>query len=237
MAKIEVKITFDQLKVIRESDEKSQNRRDGSGSEPYFWVTYFKISGDKLFTEKPVDTYTPVFNQLRREFRDNVKAGDSLVVPAILKVWNGQVETSPYCMVGVIVLLMEQDRTPEDAIHSGLLSFASSVDELLNNLVKARVRDRNLDNITQEEIQSLKKGIKSRVKKAIRRKLSLGELILNQDDNLGITYQIWTGDELEDNPTLSLPRMYDEDEEAQSKNVFELTGMVSVRRSRPDLPN
>lgn len=236
MAKIEVKITLDKLIVVRELDEPRQNRKDGIGSEPYLWITFFSISGDKLFTEKPVDTYTPIFSQLRREFKNNVRAGNVLDVPPILKSWVDTIETLPYSMVGVIVLLMEQDRTPEDAIHKGLLAFASSINDLLNGLVRERVSELNLAPITEEEIQSLKDNLKDKIKKAIRRSLSLNELILNQDDNLGFTYQIWTGNEMNNNPVVSFPRIHDMDEEPKSKNVFELTGAIRVREPRPIIP-
>jgi hypothetical protein len=116
-------VTFrlNQLRCIVESDAHG-------GSEPYLWVTYFIVDGRNIAQPEPVATLTPVYDAFRREFPDNVRDGQVINVPPFIANFSAQVDPGPlnFMMVGCVVLLLEEDESPDKAMRAGRNAYVSA---------------------------------------------------------------------------------------------------------------
>src|SRR5262245_27213518 len=130
-------VTFrlNQLACIVESDSQG-------GSEPYLWVTYFIVDGRNITQSEPVSTRTPGYDAFRREFPDTVRERQVINVPPFIANFSGQVDPGPlnFMMAGCVVVLAEEDETPDKAILAGRDAYASAIHQELNNLIKERIQ-------------------------------------------------------------------------------------------------
>jgi hypothetical protein len=215
------KVTFqlNQLRCIRESDARG-------GSEPYLWVTYFILDGRNLGQAEPVTTYSPTFNGFRRDVPDNIRAGNVVNVPPFLAKFSAQIEPGPlnFMLAGCVVVLLEEDDTPDGAMFAGHRAYATAIHQELNKLIKERIRTVNRSAVTSAEIQAMRNAIKPKIISAIKSNLTLGQKLFdNQDDLLGFAHVTFIGSEITTR-NFEFPELA----EAGGANRFVLNGRLHV---------
>ncbi|HEV2862476.1 MAG TPA: hypothetical protein VGX48_15795 [Pyrinomonadaceae bacterium] len=215
----QVTLHLNQLRCIVESDAQG-------GSEPYLWVTYFVVDGRNITQPEPVFTNTPVFNDFRREVPDNVRDGQVVNVPPFLANFSAEVDPGPlnFMMVGCLVVLLEEDETPDGAIFAGRNAFATGIHQELNKLIKERIRTLERGPVTDEEVKAIRDAIEPKVESAIRSRLSLRQKLFgNQDDVLGFAHVTFIGDEIQ-SKDFEFPELA----ERGGGNRFVLSGRLGV---------
>jgi hypothetical protein len=218
-----VTIRLNSLRCIAESDT-------NVGSEPYLWVTYFFVDGNRLTQPEPVVTYSPMLD--RKEFPNNVRAGQVINVQDVINKFSEIVDPGAvnFRMVGCLVVLWEEDETSEEAIQAGHRAYSTAVHEALNNLIRERLRTLNLEAVTDEEVNAIRNAIEPKVESAIKSKVKIWEIFDNQDDIVGFSRVVFIGDELQ-TKEFEFPELVG----PGSKNHYVLSGSLTVGRV-PDVP-
>jgi hypothetical protein len=186
-----------QLKHIHCYDE-----GDGIGSaEPYLWAVFFKIDGDSASVD---NTFTlrgtaKVYGTLGDHGNLNandVDAGDDIAIPAqfgygdtltpipLTVPVNGVTQVSG--AIGCLIVLMEQDSTPDSAVAKGHAELNIAVQAALNDLIPTL----NAGHLspTDEEIQQMTDRVGSAVEDAIAQGTGVLDWIFaagNMDDKIG----------------------------------------------------
>lgn len=215
----QVTFRLNQLRCIAESDARG-------GSEPYVWVTYFVVDGRNITQAEPVTTYSPIFNDLRREVPDNVRAGQVVNVPHFMANFTAQIDPGPlnFMLAGCIVVLLEEDDTPDRAMFAGRNVYAEGIHEQLNKLIKERIRTLNRGPVTDAEVRAIRDAIAPRVGSAIASNLTLRQKLFgNQDDQLGFAHVTFIGNEI-----TTRNFQFPEFVEPGGKNRFVLNGSLNV---------
>lgn len=219
-----VKLHPDRLRCIVESDEKG-------ASEPYLWVTYFCVDGRNVGRPEPVTTVTPVYDGFRTEFPDNVSDGTVVNVPSFLANCSLEVDPGPlgFMLAGVVVVLWEEDETPNKAIRAGRNAFLTGMHEQLNQLIRQRIAAFDARPVTPDEVAAISLAIEPSVESAIRSNLSWWEKLTgNQDDLIGFAHVAFSGSEIRTRD-FTFPEIADE----SRKNRFVLSGRMTVEPTRP----
>jgi hypothetical protein len=173
----------------------------GSSSEPYMWSSFFNLdintisrpSGNRLVTHTPHANWTT-----RGVFPDGIQAGDVADIPASLGDYTVNLDPGGLgiAVVGALFVLLEQDRTPGNAIRAGHEEFEAAVDEVLNDYVDSVFPNPDIS-ITPAQIQQIANQIQNRVTSAIRDELSWYQLTYPQDDFIGFGYRVLTHGDLQ----------------------------------------
>jgi len=197
------------LKVVKQSD------RGSGGSEPYLWITFFKmkdhLSAAELFGfAQPLDVITkPQTMDFRELFPNNVGNGITIDIPPQVGVWQDKIDLSaPYAMLGCVAVLMEEDETTDKAIKAGYSKYRETIASELNTLIKSRLAQLNTTDLTEAEVEVLKEKVQSAVESEIKDNLSIWQKIRGsrrQDDSIGVSYAVLTGSEIQSNPNIHLP--------------------------------
>ena len=197
------------LKVVKQSD------RGRGGSEPYLWVTFFKmkdhLSAAELFGfAQPLDVITkPQTMDFRELFPNDVRDGASIAIPPQVGVWQDRMDLSaPYAMLGCVAVLMEEDETTDKAIKAGFSKYKETIASELNTLIKSRLAQLNTTDLSEAEVEVLNENVQSAVVSAIKDNLSIWQKIRGskrQDDSIGVSYAVLTGTEIQSNPNIHLP--------------------------------
>jgi len=185
---LSVKMHLDKLTCIAESDESGR-------SEPYLFVTYFWLDGRNIAQPDPVSTLTPVYDGYRAEMPDNVRAGTVITVPPFLANATFEVDPGPanFMLAGAVVLLWEEDETPNSAVLAGRNAYMSGLHAELNKLVRKRIQTFDKSPVTPAEADALAAAIRPQIESAIKSKLSFFQKLFgNQDDFIGYTYVAFT---------------------------------------------
>lgn len=224
-----LRVTFDLtgLRCIAESDARG-------GSEPYLWVTYFMVDGRTLGQPTPVIVHTPAHDAFRRDFPDGVRAGQVVRVPSFIAQGSFEMEldAAPFAMAGCVAVLLEEDETPEDAIIAGRVAYAKEIEAQLNALVRTRLRTLDKADITDAEVSAIRTAVNAKVKAAIRARLSLGQEVFgDQDDMLGFAHVALIGEEI-----VAGDLAFPEFGKPGSKNRYQLLGRLSVAPAVPPPP-
>lgn len=181
--KFRVTIRLNRLECIKEYDASGH-------SEPYIWTAF--IRGDaSTFSDinRIIDIQVPFETETGRGLFGNagkgVEPGDIIFIPAALGANTSTVQTFPIAgketvFLGFIVVLLEEDDTPVDAMRAGHRAFAESLRE---EITRFAVLNRRLP--TEDEIQVIKDKIATRVKDAVKGKLSWYHFWTAQDDLIG----------------------------------------------------
>jgi hypothetical protein len=196
----------------------------GGPSEPYLWTAFFWADVTTVGTSVKVRVNVPRFgNSLRGFFPDGVRNGQDIAIPAeigrqTIKLDDGG---NGIVMLGALVVLLEEDSTPDDAIKHGHDVFRQAVGNELNKFVTKNGARRP----TPDEVKAIASAIESATKDAIESQLSfLEKLFLNQDDFLGNTFTLLIGSEVT-NPNgngLTFPLV--------EKDEFQIGGPGGVRK-------
>lgn len=221
-----------QLRCITERDTQG-------GSEPYLWVTYFHVDSRSLSRPEPVITYTPQFTRFRQEFPDNVADGQMIAIPPTLARFSAIIdpEDGIFAMAGCIVILLEEDETPEKAIEAGQRAYAAEIHRQLNELIKKRIVTFDKSPVRQEEMKVIRDSVKSKVKSAVKSELTLRQKLFgNQDDFLAFTHVTFTGKEELVSKDFDFPELFNGETPEKSSNRFVLTGSLTVGEVPPPPP-
>lgn len=175
-----VTIRLDRLECVREFDQ------DGH-SEPYIWTAFLRADASTLVHPgERVQVHVPLEDESGRGvFGDagkGVRPGDVLAIPEGVGLRETSLKALSFgqdelMLAGFIVVLLERDSTPADAIRAGHRMFGQALREEINDFV-----DVNLRFPEPEEIQAIEDSVSKRVKKAIRSELSWYHVFIKQDD-------------------------------------------------------
>jgi hypothetical protein len=223
---------------------------DGSGySEPYLWTTFWSVDLTTIFTSSPVRVFTPLISN-RDLFQNDVKAGDDVAIPTPLGVSSrilddGNLSNSGQNggACGCIVLLWEEDDTPERKVQAALRAYDRAIRQALNDFV----RENGPVEPDEDQLDEIIKQVKGKVEDAIKRGLSVFELLfLNFDDFLGTgrkSYLFKREDEDENAPDLLTILERDEPEDQFSFRIskadqdYEVFGRIRVEEFVPPAPD
>ncbi len=235
-----------QLQRIRCIDE-----GDGIGSaEPYFWAVFFKIDGEHAYVDNnyKLQGTASVITTLGDHGdlpNHDVDAGEVVSIPAAA---GGEYSTTlqplplrqpvlnttnTAAAVGCIVVLMEEDNTPDSAVANGHVALNHAVEDELNRLIPTLSIAKRAP--TDDDIKAMKDRIATAVKKAIRDKVSVADWLLgggNMDDEIGSEVFLFSTDDLDKAGAAGLPI------EKQWKNEgnWILQGHMSATRVRRRFP-
>jgi hypothetical protein len=184
-----VTLRLTELRCVKQSE-------GSTGSEPYLWVTYFAFGAQP--TPFQMIMHTPAYDAFRTEFPNNMKAGQVANVPAFISTASFDIDfDNPNRLIGCIAVLMEEDETPQSSIVLGRIAYSKEIEKQLNDLVLQRVHDNNFGPITPQEIEAIRRAVKSKVEDAIGSNQGIWDFFTNQDDNVGFTYRTFTGPEIQ----------------------------------------
>jgi hypothetical protein len=167
----------------------------GGASEPYLWTAFFFADFVTTKTSKKVRVIVPqFFNSLRSSFPDGVTNGQDISIPPEVGRQTIKLDASnDVVALGVLVLLLEQDDTREDAMKIGHRAFAEALEKELNKFVEEHGATRPND----EQVKAITSAVESSTKDAIKKELNLiDQLFRNQDDFLGVTFTLLIGKEV-----------------------------------------
>lgn len=201
---IRVNLELDRIHVHDEGD--------GLGSaEPYLWSVFFKVDGETIqvtdalrLSGRPIVHTTPgSHGNLGNRDADE---GDIITIPEAVGEWSTTMQAIPSSssvgrefggVVGVIVVMMEEDNVSDDGAEAGHAGLDAAVRAALQRIIDTRTIT-NQD-VTEEEINQLTAAIGSAVEAAIVNQQNVFENLwswLNPDDQIGSKVFMFTHDEL-----------------------------------------
>lgn len=193
---ISAKISVPILHCTSQYDEKGN-------SEPYLWFAYFWADITTLNMAEPISVYVPPFSNIRGLFPDDIGNNRDIAIPPELGTFQISLDDagSHIALLGILIVLMEQDETPDDAIAAGYDAYRDAVRRELNKYVS----EYGLTPPSDGQIKEIVNAITKSVYDAIKSKLSiLSKLFDNQDDFLGHVRGIFFGQQLHAGPTPSV---------------------------------
>lgn len=195
---------------------------DGSGSaEPYLWTVFFKIDGDtvrvgsdlKLHGKATVVATSGNHGDLPN---DDVDAGEDVPIPKAIGHFQTTLKPIPVegssltvgGAVGAIVVLMEEDSTPDDAIAKGHAALNKALADELNKLIPTFGLTKQSP--TEDDLKNMENRIGAAVQGAIKEGVGfwdyLGSLFGNgQDDKIGTAEFLFSHSKLAENLNKALP--------------------------------
>ena len=174
---------------------------DGNGlSEPYLWTAFFWADISTIGTSLKVRVTVPLSSQtLRDRFPNAVQNGQDIIIPPEVGRLSVRLDDggSNKVMLGALVVLLEQDDTPDNAIKRGHDAFRQSVDFQLNKYVDEHIDELMVRIPTFEELEAIASAIQKATTSAIKSQLSLAQKLFgNQDDFLGYTFALLLGSQV-----------------------------------------
>lgn len=200
---------------------------DGSGNaEPYLWTVFFKVDGDTLVVNSdgpsapflqgaPTVVGTP--GNLGNLGTTNVAGRDRLPVPAIIGEYRTIMKPIPLTtpilglsevggMIGCVVVLMEEDKTPASAVARGHEAFDSQLrDRLAEVIATLSINKREP---TEDDIAALSGQIGSAVTSAMGDGVNVLEWFFgfgDMDDQIGSAVFRFSHVQLEASGGMSIP--------------------------------
>ncbi|HOY12483.1 MAG TPA: hypothetical protein PLY70_05055 [Saprospiraceae bacterium] len=205
------------LKIVKQSD------RGRGGSEPYLWVTYFKLKNHKSIVEikdldEPLNVISkPAVSHFRALFQNNVKNGAVISIPPQVGLWDAEIDLVlqplSYPMLGCIVVVLEEDETSYEVMKAGFTEYSKIMKKELNALVKNKLETFDTSGVSDDDVIRLKNAISSAVKDVIKDKLTNWQLFVNflginrEDDLVGFSHFIFSKDEIKTTPNFDFPEI------------------------------
>jgi hypothetical protein len=174
---------------------------DSIGSaEPYLWTVFFKIDGDTTHVDSTLTlqgtaTVVTTPGNHRDLIARDVDAGDNLPIPPELGEFSTVIKPIPVDplpgttlagVVGCIVILLEQDETPNAAVAQGHVVLNQAVQTALDDLIPTL----NFlhQSPTDADIKTLTDKVGKKVEDAISDGVSVWDWLTalgNEDDKIG----------------------------------------------------
>lgn len=243
---LNVHMQLDRIRCIDEGD--------GIGSaEPYLWAVFFKIDGEKAYVTSdfklagaPITKNT--YGNHENLPNHDVDPGEVINIPASLGgSWDTNLIPLPLnqpvgnmrntaAAMGCIVVMLEEDNTPNSAVANGHIALNHAVEDELARLIPTLGIAKRTP--TDADIQGMKDRIGAAVKKAIKDKVSVADWILgggNMDDQIGSEVFLFSTSDLKNLGNDSLPFSKTWNNEGKWKLEGHLTATprrVIVRPSR-----
>lgn len=177
---------------------------DGLGvAEPYLWPVFFKIDGATVsltdsFTLSGTATVIGTFGHHGNLATTDVDEGDNVTIPESIGSWFTYLLPIPVApaiagfvedvagVVGVVGVLMEEDNVSDDGAVAGYNSLVASIQSGLDQVISTLGLTKQ--DITDEDIATIKNAVDSSVKRAIKNNQNFFENVwsgLNPDDQIG----------------------------------------------------
>ncbi|RYX81871.1 hypothetical protein EON83_22210 [bacterium] len=240
---LDVRMQLQRIKCIDEGD--------GIGSaEPYLWAVFFKIDGEKCVVNSAFQLdgraqIKTTFGNHENLPNHDVDDGEVINIPASLgadyrtrlvplplsQPIAGMTNTA--AAMGCIVVLMEEDNTPNSAVASGHLALNHAVEEELNRLIPTLGIAKRSP--TEQDIKDMKSRIGAAVKKAIKDKVTVGSWLLgagNMDDQIGSEVFLFSTSDLKNVGTAGIPI----EKQWNNEGKWKLEGNISVTPARRIVP-
>lgn len=120
-------------------------------AEPYLWAAFFKLDGDSVFVNTAAGgiklegsaTVYGTHGFQSNLFQRSARSGDTLPIPASIGEWRTKLRPIPIrppfgilkevsAICGCLVVLMEEDNTPNSAVEAGYQQLVASLRKALN---------------------------------------------------------------------------------------------------------
>lgn len=240
---LDVRLQLQRIKCIDEGD--------GIGSaEPYLWAVFFKIDGEKCFVNSAFQLegqaqIKPTYGNHENLPNHDVDAGEVINIPSSLGAdyrtrlvplpLNQPIGsmTNTAAAMGCIVVLMEEDNTPNSAVANGHLALNRAVEDELNRLIPTLGIAKRSP--TEQDIKDMKKRIGDAVKKAIKDKVTVGSWLLgagNMDDQIGSEVFLFSPGDLKNIGAAGIPI----EKQWNNEGKWKLEGNISAMPIRRIVP-
>jgi hypothetical protein len=233
---------------------------DGPGNaEPYLWSVFFKIDGEtckvnaalKLEGRATVITTSGNHGDL---LRDGVDAGDNVPIPSSLGLIHTRLKPIYFDVpitvrnqridrvagvVGCLVILLEEDFTPNDAIARGHEALNQAVQRELDNLIPTLGFGH--PEVTDEDIEEISNRIGDSVTAAIEANVTVWEWLrgaANMDDKIGskvFKVSLDVLNKLLENPNVQNPAFTFE-ETFNNEGIWVLNGWIAPSKVQDPSP-
>ena len=162
-----INIEFQQLRCISESDD--------DGAQPYLWTELLQIDDDTIASGAPVFAadHPPSPVGARVVIKEQMKAGDSALIPDLLARLNARFRSDPPPLVRrdliLVAVLLDQRDTPGSAIVAGYDAFLS---ELPSEVAKSLLALSETSGAEQDAvIKTIEDAVETQVDAAIADKI------------------------------------------------------------------
>jgi len=181
------------------------NEGDGAGdAEPYLWVIFFKIDDDTIQRPEKAELRSTPGNHGNLN-ASNVVTGMTVLIPSVLGEFQTTVKplAGGSAIVGCLVIMLEEDNTPNSAIALGkdrlFRVFQLELSKKIQEKIQQGVSGTEL---TEAEIDSLKQKIATEVEQTIRANVGPGNFIIgfgDMDDIIGAKVFTFTTKQIKEN--------------------------------------
>jgi hypothetical protein len=246
---VDVEVRLEKIQCLDEGD--------GPGkAEPYLWTVFFKIDGEtckvnaalRLEGRATVITTSGNHGDL---LRDEVDAGDNVPIPSTLGLMQTRLKPiyldAPFevggkridrvaGVVGCLVILLEEDYTPNDAIARGHEALNQAVQRELDNLIPTLGFSHQ--EVTDADIDEISNRIGDAVTAAIEANVTVWEWLRgvgNMDDKIGSKVFKVSLDVLNkklENPNVQNPAFTFE-ETFNNEGIWVINGWIAPSRVPP----
>ncbi|HEU4807416.1 MAG TPA: hypothetical protein VFT01_04080 [Homoserinimonas sp.] len=216
---------------------------DGPGSaEPYLWAVYFAVGGSTVTVSPSLTLAGEAITQVTPGSHGNlvntdVDDGEDIPIPPPIGEWQTVLKPIPVPdslsdvvddvggVVGVVVVLMEEDNVTDDGAETGHAAFNDAVRDAINQVVATRTVS-NQD-ISDEELAAFEDQVADAVSDAVESQQNVFENIwswVNPDDTIGFKAFIFPHDDLADQGTIEFSHRW------RSEGDWEISGSVTATR-------
>ena len=138
-------------------------------TEPYIWPALIRIDDNTLTTPDLVAMQSPVLGNARVVIKDSMRAGETASIPSSVGILRTRFEDNLVTRrLLLVVALLENDETPEDAMEAGFKAFNSEVRSVIADNLFA------LSAANEEETKAITDQISERVAGRVRSAIENG---------------------------------------------------------------
>jgi len=165
-------------------------------SEPYLWFAYFFTDALRLTDPEPVSVFVPNAPDIRGLF-PVVGNNQDITIPPEFGTFEVDLEDAGLgiAMLGVVVVLLEKDDTPSNAVAAAHDAFEKALRRELNKFInEAGLRPPNDD-----EMRRIVNAVRSSATEAAASEAGVVSYLCdNQDDTIGFAQAIFFGSALQE---------------------------------------
>lgn len=160
-----------------------------SRTEPYIWPALIRIDDNTLATPQLVRLTAPVLSDARVVIKDSMRAGETASIPSSVGILRARFddELTTRRLI-LVVALLEEDETPQDAMEAGFQAFKSGLQDAIGDPHNLLALSTANEEEREQIIKAIRASVTSRVESAIRNELSAWQKakvlagVLNLDD-------------------------------------------------------